>query len=510
MFPERIGAQILVTDDGVNGQRIWSINDAGIPTLLVESVNPGLDDTGSALDPGPLGLISSNSADVTATSLYTIYSEALGQQLWATDGTPAGTRLVLNLDPGLGTRNQEFSFSQPNNAVFVTDDGVHGQKLWFTDGTTGGTALLTTVDTGVEPTGSEFDPAGIGYTFTSGQFTAPYLFVLCDQTLGQQLWTSDGTIAGTHVVSNLQVGPGMQSVASFSATVVTGSAPADWRDVFVTDDGVHGQQIWSTNGTSAGTELLATVDPGAEPSGGALDPQALAPSIEGASFAAGDAAFVLYSATLGQQLWKSDGATASLVLTLDSGPGNKNSSTLSFSVNGDSVCATDDGVHGQKIWASDGTTAGTTLVATANSGTEAAGSEFVPSDIGFTGSGDGLIVLYDQTIGQELWLTDGTVGGTHVVANLEGAPGVKSYATQGLTLASGAQVFAIDDGVHGQQIWTTDGTSGAAPGCWRAFGPSLIRPDLIMIRFFWAMPRLTALSICHAFRSLWKMDKSFG
>ena len=253
----------------------------------------------------------------------------------------------------------------------------------------------------------------------------------------------------------------MQSVASFSTTVVTGSAPADWRDVFVTDDGVHGQQIRSTDGTSAGTELLATVDPGAEPSGGALDPQALAPSIEGASFAAGDAAFVLYSATLGQQLWKSDGATATLVLTLNSGPGNKNSSTLSFSVNGNSVFATDDGVHGQKIWASDGTTAGTTLVATANSGTEAAGSEFVPSDIGFTGSGDGLIVLYDQTIGQELWLTDGTVGGTHVVANLEGAPGVKSYATQGLTLASGMQVFAIDDGVHGQQIWTTDGTSGA-------------------------------------------------
>ena len=154
--PGGIGAQILVTDDGVNGQRIWSINDAGIPTLL-ESVNPGLDDTGSALDPGPLGLISSNSADVAATSLYTIYSATLGQQLWATDGTPAGTRLVLNLDPGLGTRNQEFSFSQPNNAVFVTDDGVHGQKLWFTDGTTGGTTLLTTVDTGVEPTGSEFE-----------------------------------------------------------------------------------------------------------------------------------------------------------------------------------------------------------------------------------------------------------------------------------------------------------------------------------------------------------------
>jgi ELWxxDGT repeat protein len=462
-----IGATVFLTDDGVDGQLFWSVDDAGSPTLI-RKVDPGSSDAGSAFDPGPVGTIRSSSTSTVSSGLYTVYDGTLGQQLWKSDGSVGGTNLVLTLDAGPGAKNAEFSFSQAGNAVFATDDGVHGQKIWFTDGTSAGTALLATANTGTEPAGSEFDPAGIGYS--TAAFTGPYLFVLYDKTLGQQLWSSDGTISGTTVVTDLETGPGIKSVAPFSTTITIGAGPSDWRDVFVSDDGVHGQQIWSTNGTSGNTGVLATVDSGTEPLDGSIDPAALAPSIAGASFASGNAAFVLYNKTLGQQLWTSDGTTAHLVLTLNSGVGIKNNATLSFSVNGKSVFATDDGVHGQKLWVSDGSGAGTTVLTTANSGTEAAGSEFVPSVIGYAISGGvldttrGLYVLYDQALGQQLWVTDGTQNGTHLLANLEGGPGIKSFATQALSVSSvnvsPTQVFAVDDGVHGQQIWSSDGSAG--------------------------------------------------
>ena len=126
-----------------------------------------------------------------------------------------------------------------------------------------------------------------------------------------------------------------------------------------------------------------------------------------------------------------------------------------------------DGVHGQTLWASNGTAVGTTVLTTADPGTEAPGSEFVPYAIGYAISGGaldfnhGLFVLYDQTLGQQLWVTDGTSGGTRLLADLEGAPGIKSFATQGLVVSSvnaQTEVFAVDDGVHGQQIWSSDGT----------------------------------------------------
>jgi ELWxxDGT repeat protein len=450
----QIVTQVFLTDDGVDGQLLWAIDDTGIPALLA-TIDPGPNDLGAALDPLPVGQIVSTSPTTVGFTMATAFDGTLGQQLWRTDGTASGTSLVLSLDSGPGTKNDEFSYSNPTNAVVTTDDGVHGQKIWVTDGTTTGTQLLATVDTGVEPAGSEFLSSGIGYSYAAGLPTAPYYFVMYDQTVGQELWASDGTAVNTHVVATLQSGPGIKSVAPFGTAIVDG---ATWHDVFVADDGVHGQQIWSTDGTTGGTARLATVDSGSEPLGSTLDPTALYPSLAGPSFPSGEAAFVLYDKTLGQQLWVADATSATLVLTLNAGPGIKNDSTFSFSVDGHAVFVTDDGVHGQTIWTTDGTTSGTTVLGTADAGTEPSGGEFVPSAIGFTATGAGLFALYDQTDGQQLWTTDGTAGGTHVVLDLDGSAGIKSYATQGLALASGAVVFAADDGVHGQQIWSSDGT----------------------------------------------------
>jgi ELWxxDGT repeat protein len=65
---------------------------------------------------------------------------------------------------------------------------------------------------------------------------------------------TDGTPAGTKLVADIYPGP-------------EGSFPTDLTDVngtlyFSADDGVHGTELWISNGTQIGTKLFADIDPG--------------------------------------------------------------------------------------------------------------------------------------------------------------------------------------------------------------------------------------------------------
>src|SRR6187549_853370 len=65
-----------------------------------------------------------------------------GPGLWATDGTLAGTQLILDLREGNDDAAVSGFFAFRNKVLFTYDDGVHGTELWITDGTPAGTSLL--------------------------------------------------------------------------------------------------------------------------------------------------------------------------------------------------------------------------------------------------------------------------------------------------------------------------------------------------------------------------------
>jgi len=80
-----------------------------------------------------------------------------GVEPWATDGTPEGTYLVADINPGPSSSFPgEFSSCGNEQALFVADDGVHGREIWVTDGTPEGTRLLADLNPGA---GSS-DPSG--------------------------------------------------------------------------------------------------------------------------------------------------------------------------------------------------------------------------------------------------------------------------------------------------------------------------------------------------------------
>ena len=59
-----------------------------------------------------------------------------GQELWGSDGTPGGTRLVRDINPGPASSGIRSMVVVQGIAYFWADDGTNGVQLWRSDGTT--------------------------------------------------------------------------------------------------------------------------------------------------------------------------------------------------------------------------------------------------------------------------------------------------------------------------------------------------------------------------------------
>ena len=91
--------------------------------------------------------------------------------------------------------------------LFQATDGTNGFELWTTDGTAAGTSLLKDIRTG----GNGSSPA---YITSLGNGSA--LFQANDGTNGRELWITDGTAAGTSLLNDIVVGSSGSNPSSFS------------------------------------------------------------------------------------------------------------------------------------------------------------------------------------------------------------------------------------------------------------------------------------------------------
>jgi ELWxxDGT repeat protein len=260
-------------------------------------------------------------------------------------------------------------------------------------------------------------------------------FAADDGVHGRELWRTDGTAVGTVLVKDIRPGPAGSDPDRF---VVVGGLL-----FFVADDGTTGVELWRSDGTAAGTALVKDILPG--PAGSS--PEEPVP-VDGLLFFDAD------DGVHGREPWKSDGTAAGTVLVKDIRLGALTSDPNNLTVmNGFVYFRADDGVTGEELWRSDGTAAGTTLVKDINPDPPGGSPGFLVA-----GSGTLFFAAEDPVHGREVWKSDGTAAGTVLVADI--VPGAASGFTGGFMLVVGGTVFfPANDGVHGPELWKSDGTA---------------------------------------------------
>lgn len=263
-----------------------------------------------------------------------------------------------------------------------------------------------------------------------------YLGSVITPDLGSELWISDGSSDGTELLLDIAQGERSSDPSDF---VVLGN-----QVLFTADTQLNGRELWITDGTAEGTQLVSDIVRGT----GDSDPSDLTQVGNQVIFVANT------NTNDGRELFVTDGTADGTTLLLDLRPDTSLSSFAGdFTVVGDLVFFTArDDENGIELWVTDATTSGTMPVSDINPGL--AGSD--PEDL--TALGD-LLLFRASTpeTGRELWVSDGTEAGTQLLADIY--PGSTGGDVSEITVLGDVAVFSATTPDAGAELWVTDGTA---------------------------------------------------
>jgi ELWxxDGT repeat protein len=286
-------------------------------------------------------------------------------QLWVSDGSEAGTQPLLAMTPSDPQAGPRFVMAVGDRLFFSEYSADHGRELWVSDGTAEGTALLVDLRPGA--TGS--DPTLLVSVGDRVFFTAD------DGVYGRELWVSDGTVEGTERLSDAEASRPISNPVVFAGKFYF----------------IQGEQIWESDGTPKGTRM-------------AIDPRLFDTEYRYASglSVAGDRMFFFTLGGTPSQLWVSDGTQAGsyaiggMRLAGDIAP---------FAVNGNLVFAASPslGSVNFELWVSDGSAAGTKMLQDLYPGVDPNGTPYAGYPTDFIVAAGQLFFYAGNEDGRELW-----------------------------------------------------------------------------------------------------------
>ena len=240
-----------------------------------------------------------NFQQIGSRVMFNADNGADGNELWISDGTESGTFMLKNLSSSDAFNHYYPFYTQKVNDkhYFMAFNGDYNRKLWVTEGSEQSTKLVL-------PAGGNNDDFG-SYGIMAG---LDKLYML-----GDDLWISDGTEAGTKKAWSISVSGNSNPI---------NPTEIDGKLLVMANDGVHGRELWSTDGTEEGTFMVKDICPGS--------PSGYNPSYQRSKNTKNKTYFTANDGSLG--LWESDGSSE----------GTKNLYDLPFRTNCDIINTTDD------------------------------------------------------------------------------------------------------------------------------------------------------------------------
>lgn len=148
--------------------------------------------------------------------------------------------------------SSSFSYFELGNEVlFFNTDVRHGMELWSSDIASGGAHMLKDINRGTEGANLEVGDQDHNNFVALGDQA---FFVANDSRHGKELWITDGTAGGTHMVKDT-VKDSTDGVADINRSAVVGNEFYFLQEYRLPDNRV-GYNIWHSDATSQGTERL--------------------------------------------------------------------------------------------------------------------------------------------------------------------------------------------------------------------------------------------------------------
>lgn len=414
---------VFVAAEPSSGAELWSSDGTEAGTRLLADICPGPCSSG----PQPLG-------QTGGLTFWIASPGGLSQpaQLWRSDGTLEGTwplpspesPLRLNRQVGRLGEFLKYPAAIHRGSLYLGacgDDAGDEDAcgLWRTDGTAEGTGLVTETITGP----SAFDDAvSIGRVL---------IFLR-----GKALWKTDGTPGGTALLAEFE-------------TLPRGLTAAGRRAFFVAPD--QGDELWVTDGTQAGTRPVTSF-PAPRAFGNPLKIKAQGNRVY----------FVANGSAHGRELWRSDGTPAGTRRLTDLPSPDPfvgvSAAHLVAEVGGRIVLQATDRQGRLKLWTvpGNGSTNGPTVALEIR---RDRGGYLSPNTPLFVTGGRVLFPATTELLGRELWSTDGTSRGTRLIRDF--CPGICDAEINSFwPVARGAAFVAREGNPGRRQVWTSDGTAG--------------------------------------------------
>ena len=438
---------------------------SGPPRLIADLADVPYEDVAELAVLGELG----------GHAYFTAVEPGRSAALWRTDGTAAGTERVAEMPVCVALCGPYFyeAAVAGGNLYFELTGYPFLSELWVTDGTREGTQRLLRLSA----PGSEIsDLAAVGDRVW---------FSATDPDLGEELWTSDGTREGTRLLADLCPGPCSsypQQITPFGDRIAlvasdAGPGPFDHRfDLRLLDpvtgevevdglcdgpcgfthelavhegllyfsalDETHGEEPWASDGTAAGTHLLMDGVPGPT-SGGLLS-----------SFSVGGTTYLVVLRQADEpKLFRTDGTPDGTVPAEEILGALRGRFLRSFAEPTPSglfyfVTVTD--AEAETLWVFDS--------AAGQVRSLRSGIGFYAEPFEWAALGESIVFsAREQGVGDEPWISDGTVAGTRRLRVLPDT--AFTSPPQGFTSLGERVVFIAEHDYEHHHLWTTDGTT---------------------------------------------------